>query len=437
MGSYCELYIGRYHVDSFKGHVPSQLAIIFRDTDLVVSQVPYQDYYSDPPEDCDDDYATRYELVMSLNCAKDRLNLLGFTERAVRQQFLDGIEEALQEQNELRELREGVMDDYHESEFHTLQQLQQYGFDGWRRAISALIADCFVSNRSNITDEAYSKTLSPPYSVFFERRDTFLGFPVAEIGMFLRAVIEDIPSEINVILDITELIGGGYYLPDDHICSGTVEDALSETRQFDKILILTEGKSDSRIFERTLRILYPHLCEYFSFMDFGPSKTEGGAPALVSTIKSFAAAGINNKIVALFDNDAAGVEHWKYISSTRLPSNIKPLVLPYNRLASNYPTVGPQGEVEVDINGKAASTELYLGESVLRNANNQLIPVQWGSWNHKTLVYQGAISEKGEIQDRFDAAMDSIESKKTQASDFDFTGLRSIFEMIFTEVATM
>jgi hypothetical protein len=97
-------------------------------------------------------------------------------------------------------------------------------------------------------------------------------------------------------------------------------------------------------------------------MDFETSKAEGGAGALVNTVRSFIGAGIMNRTIALFDNDTAAGEALRSLALIAIPENIKIMRLPDIELARNYPTLGPNGIARSDINGLACAVELYLGQ---------------------------------------------------------------------------
>lgn len=64
-------------------------------------------------------------------------------------------------------------------------------------------------------------------------------------------------------------------------------------------MILTEGRSDASLLNDALHLLYPHLADYFSFMDF--AEYGGGAGQLANLVRAFSGAGIVNRVVALFD----------------------------------------------------------------------------------------------------------------------------------------
>jgi hypothetical protein len=113
------------------------------------------------------------------------------------------------------------------------------------------------------------------------------------------------------------------------------------------------------------------LASYVRFWDYG-FRNEGGASVAVNTLKSFAAAGISNRIVAIFDNDSAAYEAVSALKEVTLPPQYKVIHYPDIDLANEYPTLGPQGNVTMNVNRLAGSIELYLGTDVLKDAKGQL-----------------------------------------------------------------
>jgi hypothetical protein len=61
----------------------------------------------------------------------------------------------------------------------------------------------------------------------------------------------------------------------------------------------------------------------------------------------------------------------------------------------------PQGEHRIDVNGKAASIELFLGRHNLSTDDGVLTPVIWTNYLHAARLYQGAISDKRRVFERF------------------------------------
>lgn len=77
----------------------------------------------------------------------------------------------------------------------------------------------------------------------------------------------------------------------------------------------------------------------------------------------------------------------------------------------------------MNINGFACGIEMYLGNDVLTK-DGVAIPVQWKAFNEKEKKYQGEISDKIYIQDKFRSKVKSI-----QMSNYD--DMELILKMMF------
>jgi hypothetical protein len=84
-----------------------------------------------------------------------------------------------------------------------------------------------------------------------------------------------------------------------------------------------------------------------------------------------------------------------------LPQNFRVLQLPYLTFAARYPTLGPAGQLELDVNGSACSIELYLGQSALTEQSGGLVPVQWTGYDKSLSRYQGELTDKHGVQKRY------------------------------------
>lgn len=196
--------------------------------------------------------------------------------------------------------------------------------------------------------------------------------------------------------DITDVVYSGYYDEKDLVCNMALKELKKDYPANSKIIILTEGTTDTEVLEPSLKLLYPHLCEYYSFMDFGV-KPPGGVGLLMNAVKSFVGAGIENRIIALFDNDTAAFSAVESLKDIDILSNI--LVTHYadTDLGKNFPTQGPTGLVHQNLNGLAGSIELYFGADVL-NKNGKLTPIQWKGFDERIEKYQGEILHKDELK---------------------------------------
>lgn len=151
--------------------------------------------------------------------------------------------------------------------------------------------------------------------------------------------------------------------------------------------------TDAEFLSQTVDILAPHLSGYIRFLDYD-FKPEGGTSALVRAVRAFAAAGISNRVVALFDNDTAAAEALMALDEKKLPLNFRVCQLPHLPLAVDYPTLGPNDLSCMDVNGLVISVEMFFGEDILRIIGNDLPPVQWRGYMSKIGRYQGELMNK-------------------------------------------
>lgn len=230
-----------------------------------------------------------------------------------------------------------------------------------------------------------------PYSSDFEEfiRSNDFVIPNQQVECLLWSIFDSLDSEIDIIYDLTSIIESGWITqnPEKEI-------------DLQKIIVLTEERTDSEFIRNGIDLFYPYLSMRYHFMDFENSNYETSASRLVQTIKAFVGSGIKNKIIALFDNDTAGIKEINNLKKTRLPLNIKVYKYPRNDLALNYPTQGPNGLFLMDINGSGCSIEMYLGKKAL-SSEDGLLPVQWKGYDSKLQQYQGEVRDKTLIQKKF------------------------------------
>jgi hypothetical protein len=166
-------------------------------------------------------------------------------------------------------------------------------------------------------------------------------------------------------------------------------------------------------------------------MDFEGVRVPGGAGNLANTVKAFAGAGIVNKIIAVFDNDTAAEEAIRPLTDLRRPANIRLLRLPATEFLREYPSIGPTGTSNTDVNGVAASIELYLGKDVLADENGSLAPVQWTGYNSVLRKYQGEVLYKNAIHERFRHRLEACARNPRLLRETDWSGIRAILSAIF------
>jgi len=125
------------------------------------------------------------------------------------------------------------------------------------------------------------------------------------------------------------------------------------------------------------------------------------------------------------------IEARKPLSSVNLPDHIKVKSYPYADLLKSYPTVGPGGIQELDVNGLAGSIELYLGNDCIMGENNSLTPVQWKGYAQDLDAYHGEVLDKTKIQQCFYKKLDDCELKPENIKNYDWEGIRLIIAEIF------
>jgi hypothetical protein len=256
----------------------------------------------------------------------------------------------------------------------------------------------------------------------------FFGFPCSDLRFLMRALLQCASNSESVLLDLTELEVGGYLGTDEQPVADAWDSAIRLGRVCEKILVLTEGRSDTRILATSLKVLYPYVADLYSFLDHEAFHLGGGTGNLANLVKGLAGVGIGNRVVAVFDNDTAGNLQASEVQALGLPANYRILTLPHLRLAQRYPTLGPNGALRTNINGCACSIELYLGKTALTQEDGSLVPVQWKGFDARFRRYQGELVDKASVQERYLHAL----AAPVQLDDANLVSIRAVLQMTFT-----
>lgn len=230
------------------------------------------------------------------------------------------------------------------------------------------------------------------------------------IESVLFSILSIIPEDSIVECDLSEVIENGW-----------VEEP-GNSDNIEKIIVLAEGKTDTEFISKALSRLYPHLFRYYHFIDFDEFKVESNASALAKLVIALTASNVKHPFIVLFDNDTTGIFEMKRLMQIKLPENIKVLKFPDIKLAKSYPTIGPTGIKKMNINGLACGIEMYFGHDVLMK-NNTVIPIHWKAYNDREKQYQGEITEKNYVQEKF--------REKLKSGSGDFTDIKTLLNMIF------
>lgn len=365
---------------------------------------------------------------------RDRLEAIGFTLDVSRSVFEAGVSQRL---NELRELSA------HGPNFACLWSdkialLEDISFDAWLREFCELKQKGIHPWHLSSWSENPTPVEVSPLGRYMLTDDSnhWLGYPLSDIRHFLRAVIEACGDTAVFEQDVSEVTNAGWYEFGQAIVENARAGLISDFPSNAKIIILTEGTIDRRALEGAFRLVYPHLIDLYSFMDFDGPGFPGGVGHLVNTLKAFAGAGIANKVIALFDNDTGARSALRAISQDVLPRSMRVLRYPPIEVAKSYPTIGPSGLVQMDVNGLAGSLEMYFGEDVLKQEDGSLTPVQWRGYDQALCQYQGELLNKARLQAAFFSKLDNAMSNPVLRETQDWSGMTIILDAIRSAFST-
>jgi hypothetical protein len=86
----------------------------------------------------------------------------------------------------------------------------------------------------------------------------------------------------------------------------------------------------------------------------------------------------------------------------------------------------------MDMNGLAASLEMYFGLDVLREEDGSLTPVQWRGYDDGLKQYQGEFLNKAELQRRFANKLQECRRNPEAIERYDWTGMKAVIERLRT-----
>ena len=242
------------------------------------------------------------------------------------------------------------------------------------------------------------------------------------IGLFLEnvhpyvtlCVLANSPrnSKRYVVWRHADIVDGGWVEEEE------LKPALSPE---DKYLVVTEGSSDSAILQKSLYLLFPDVADFFSFIDMSEHYPFTGTGNLVNFCKGLAKIGIQNKVLVVVDNDTAGMDALNRMKDVDLPPSMKMTALPNMKHLKRFRTIGPNGPSYEDINGRAASIELYLD---LRHGVPKQPAVRWTSYSSRVGTYQGELVEKEKYTETF-------LKLRGAAKGYEYAHLREVWRALF------
>lgn len=445
MGSWAHLRIGDLILFSHSDDINPTILMLFTEADKRTCEVTTSEPRAtgshngdqsstdgDEPEETETFIAVDY--VASLAVVKDRLEFMGFTLPVVRQIFDEEVEE---HRKELERRLENPTWKNNDILCHAVESEQQVlrgvSLESWMDAFAFILRHKLRPENKYWYDDEIVTDL--PLLVRFLLGGSSgreLWFPSCDFRVFMRAVVEVTGTDAQVVYDLSEFAAAESVSHDDDLCGWARRETADDFVLNHKVIVLTEGSSDSWAIEGALKVLYPHLTEYYSFMDFQGVRASGGASALVAMIKAFIGAGIVNRIIAVFDNDTAARSALRSLRNVQLPPNVRVIHYPDLDAARDYPTLGPQGITNMDVNGLAGSLELYFGLDVLQQPDGTPTAVQWRGYDDTLGQYQGELLNKPALQARFVQKLKECLNSSLAVTRYDWTGMKLIVDKIRT-----
>lgn len=247
----------------------------------------------------------------------------------------------------------------------------------------------------------YIDTNDQDIATFFESFDPYI---------HLRLLAENTKNR-DLLLEwrTQDIVDGGWV---------TEESLFEGVSDGDKFLVVTEGSSDAFVIEKAIKLIRPDIAEFFTYIDMQDHYPFSGTGNLYKFFQGLVSIKMQNKCLFIFDNDAEGIEKYRLAKEIDAPSNLKVIKLPDLPEFSSFPTVGPSGQQQADINGRAVAIECFL-DLTFKSRKDPV--VRWSSYKKSIDLYQGALEDKEHYIKQFK----KITSLK---DDYDFRKLHMLVD---------
>lgn len=404
MGTIISLGIKKMEIDWGKNHNFRNYSKLYNIKEFN-SQIPYYDI------DDDDNEILKYEMGASakLGVIKDRLDLLGYNINSIKSIYYKNIKEYEYYMDtkitlSFKDFYEFILSldvDKVDTVASTISEYRDDGYDLGEYFRNCICKDVEIDSKlEKILKKIKTKTFI--IGEVFEAIDSYI---------ILRILAEN-PKNLNYNVEwrYNELVENGWVKK---------EDLFVELDKSDKLLIVTEGKTDSFIIKKIIQELYPHISNFFTFVDMQNNYPFTGTGNLSNFCKGLYKINAINKIIAIFDNDTAGIFSYNETKKICNSSNILVMHLPNVKELKRIKTRGPKGCAYSNINGKAVAIECFLDFKSVDFEPE----VRWLNYNDKMGQYQGALINKDEYTRAFKNA-------NLHDGSYDVTKLQILVESI-------
>lgn len=394
MGTAIELCIGSISLSYAKNHMGEDYGFLFQGADLISRKADPID--QDFPEDHAEgsaDFTVRDELfTRTLSRIIPRLNILGLTLENARAEY-----EAILSQTV-------DMETYSESEapitnYLTFDEFCEFAcryplIELKGGYIKYEIPDRDFISQGRFADfiDIISKIPSDCNCDLYYSEASYFSAKVCILSaesMLQIFALNSANAEIEVTWEFGPIVDAGWV---------PREAFFPCARRTQKILIATEGASDTRIIKRSLEILCPDVADFFNFVDVDERHNFWGTGNLVKFAEGLLRIDTLNKVLFVFDNDAEGMDAFGKLMKLSLPINMRAMLLPDLEEFRTFSTRGPEGVSISDINGRAAAIECYLD---LRLDHYPPPRVTWNNLKKDIDVWHGILDFKESYSKHF------------------------------------
>jgi hypothetical protein len=375
VGSYWSLRAGRRTLAWGKNYAPDPLALLFTGQELELQLSGLDEDNVD--EDFDWSSVPRDQFIYRSRVLdiRDRLTLQGFSPDAVYQVAFDYLDKVLADSDA-------------PTPYSTEDARAAYG--DTETFMSAIVQRAWQSE--SLPPTTSSRELLD--SAFNDLRECF-DDPRFAVALLIRGV----RSNVAVNFDLSDCLMSGYLVASErpHLTARARLDG--GVGSSGSIIVVTEGSSDAKLLEHSLRLARPGVAHMFEFMNFAATSAAGGVEQAVKLTRSMAAARVLNRVICVLDNDGAGRDGVATLERSNLPPHFSVRVLPDVAVARSYPVETPSGTSLTNVNGRAVSIEMLFGEELLRaGARGELPAVTWSWPVDGTEPIQGSIGYKRGVQ---------------------------------------
>lgn len=391
MGTAITLDVAGIEITYSKNHIGINHGSIFQEQDRKAIKNDYVDYnwYK---ENGKDPTPSEMAFMRPLKDIIPRLELLGFSLERIQREYNSFVDNWKEERVFFQDNDEPLPDLMCFKEF--IDFITAYPLES--------LDDTFISDMDNTSNEKILRRFdnimlkripgyqSVPIQASSERSFFYEFLEILHPYSALRLLGElEENKDLPVVWQYGPIVEAGW---------ATEQEFVSNAKRTETFLIATEGSSDVHILKHALKLLRPEIADFFRFIDVSESHPFSGTGSLVKFAEGLAKIDVHNQVVFLFDNDAEGLDAHKRLSELKLPSNMRGIMLPDLEDFQKFPTEGPEGVSNSNINGRAAAIECYLDLNVREYPPPKVL---WTNYKKSLGIYQGVLKYKDSYSKEF------------------------------------